>query len=156
VGQPIGIALPGAAQVEFEVADFNNDRHVDIFAIQKSATQSGYTEIHARDGAMDFGAWLQVNGHGLVYKATPIAATAPERMEYELGDYNRDGVLDLYAIQKLATQSGLVEVQILSGAWGGFRNVLKAQQPIGIGASSSNTNVEFLINQQGPLYWLDP
>ena len=94
--------------VEFEAGDYNRDGVLDLYAIKKSATGTGRTEVHVLNGADNYQTFL-------LHIGTAQHQT-DATFEFELGDYNGDGVLDLYAIKKSATGTGRTEVHVLNGA----------------------------------------
>jgi cytochrome c peroxidase len=104
-----GTIIPvGNANFEYEVADWNHDGFEDLFAIFKSGTASGKTEVHIASGANNHQGYL-------LNTATAIAQTGAN-WDFELADYNDDRVPDVYGIFKSETASGKTEVHILNGA----------------------------------------
>lgn len=93
---------------DFQVGDYNNDGILDVYAIAKNNTGTGKTEVHVLNGANNFQSYLTQIG-------TKLGVTG-DNFEFQLGDYNNDGTLDLYAIKKNATDSGTTELHILNGA----------------------------------------
>ena len=89
----------GQSQRNFDFAfgDYNKDGILDLYAIKKYETSSKKTEIHI------------FNGHNQYQ--TPILQTptilemAENNFDFALGDYDGDGVIDLYAIKKYGTSS---------------------------------------------------
>lgn len=99
----------------FQLGDFNNDGHADIYAIAKMGS-SGTTEVHVLNGADGFGTFL-------AHSTTALHQTGTDNVwVFKLGDMNRDGVLDLYAIGRRGS-SGKTEVHVLDGA-AGYRSFL--------------------------------
>lgn len=95
---------------EFELGDYDGDGVQDVWAIAKSATGSGKTEVHILDGAGGYQSFS-------LHNATTLGTTGTDRSwEFELGDWNNDGKLDLWGIKRTGTGSGKVEVHILNGA----------------------------------------
>ena len=93
---------------KFLLGDYNKDGRLDLYAISKNGA-SGRTEVHVLSGATHFSTFL-------ANIATPLGLTGSDRSwDFQLGDYNRDGVLDLYAISKQGA-SGRTEVHVLNGA----------------------------------------
>ena len=93
---------------KFLLGDYNRDGRLDLYAISKNGA-SGRTEVHVLSGATNFSTFL-------ANVATPLGQTGSDRSwDFQLGDYNRDGALDLYAISKQGA-SGRTEVHVLNGA----------------------------------------
>jgi subtilisin family serine protease len=108
------------------VADHNRDGLQDIYLVKKQGAAS--TEVHVLNGADGFQTFL-------LHRATALHVTGTDnRWVFDLGDHNRDGVLDLYAINKGDAAGTLVHV--LNGA-NGFQNFLlhkvTALHPTGTG-----------------------
>ncbi len=80
----------------------------DLFAIAKSGTHSGKTEVHVVRNKSNFQTFLE-------HKPTPIPQVGDE-VDFALGDFDRDGISDLYMIQKSGTESKSTEIHVLSGA----------------------------------------
>ena len=102
---------------EFELGDYNGDGIQDVWGIAKNATGSGKTEVHILDGASGYQSFA-------LHQATALHETGTDRSwEFELGDWNNDGKLDLWGVARTGTGSGKVEVHILNGA-NGFQSFL--------------------------------
>lgn len=102
-------ALPptGGDGWSFDVADVNGDGRLDVLAFARAGA-SGNTEVHVLDGATDYGSWL-------LQTATPLAPTTSADWVLRTGDHDRDGVPDLYAVNRRGG-SGQTEVHVLDGA----------------------------------------
>ena len=88
--------------------DYNLDGVADLFLVLKSGTP-GKTEVHVLNGTGGYSSFL-------LHVATPIGTTGSDNQwVYRLGDYNGDGRLDLYAINKMGA-GGRTEVHVLNGA----------------------------------------
>jgi hypothetical protein len=93
----------------FGLGDYNGDGHLDLWAINKANTASGTTEVTILNGANTFQS-------SLLYTATALGTTGTDNAwVFLVGDYNRDGHPDLWAINKANTASGTTEVTILDG-----------------------------------------
>ncbi|NOV90839.1 GH24 family phage-related lysozyme (muramidase) [Clostridium acetobutylicum] len=88
----------------FQVGDYNNDGVPDLYGISKQGTNS--TEVHVLDGKSNYRKFL-------LQTAIPIEKTG-DNYDFKLGDYNNDGVPDLYCIKKNGS-NGKTEVHILNG-----------------------------------------
>lgn len=92
----------------FLAGDHNRDGRADLYAIRKMAP-SGRTEVHIMDGASGYRQFL-------LHAQTALGLTGSNHAwVFKLADYNRDGVLDLYAIRR-TSGSGRTEVHVLNGA----------------------------------------
>ena len=99
----------------FKVGNFNADAKPDIYAIQRVGA-SGRTEVHVLNGADNYKSFL-------ANIATVLATTGTDYLwDFGIGDYNGDGVQDLFTIYKNGA-SGRTEVHILNGA-GSFQSYL--------------------------------
>lgn len=106
---PTALQPTGAGgETEFLVGDYNRDGRPDLYVIARLGG-TGTTEVHVLNGANNFSTWL-------LHTATALQATGTgNETEFELGDYNRDGILDLYVIARMGG-SGTTEVHVLNGA----------------------------------------
>jgi hypothetical protein len=93
---------------DFVAGDYNRDGVTDLIGLKKSATGSKSTEIHIMNGATNYKTWLKQTG-------TALEQTG-DNFDFQAGDYNRDGVLDLFCIKKSETGSKSTEIHVLDGA----------------------------------------
>ncbi|AGK95749.1 NlpC/P60 family protein [Clostridium pasteurianum] len=89
---------------EFKVGDYNGDGIPDLYCITTQGRTS--TEVHILDGRTNFQTFL-------LHAAIPIERNN-NNYDFELGDYNHDGKLDLYCIKRQGATS--TEVHILNGS----------------------------------------
>jgi hypothetical protein len=123
----------------FQVADYNGDSAPDLYAINRAGA-SGRVEVHVMSGATTFQSFL-------LNAATPLAQVpSTNAYEFELGDYDRDGRVDLYYIP-LRGGSGRVEVHVLSAA-STFQTFI-ANAATSLTISSTQTVWDFEL---GPIY----
>lgn len=92
---------------DFHIADYNRDGILDLYCIKKFSTGSGKTEVHVLNGANNFQSFI-------AHISTILNAT-DSRYEFGIGDYNRDGIADLFIIQKSQTGTHTTEVHVLNG-----------------------------------------
>lgn len=93
-----------SAEWQFDVGDFNVDGVNDLYVIkQRGATG---TEVHVLDGASDYRSWA-------LHTATPLHTTG-ENWRFKVDDFDGDGYLDVYAMNRLGATG--TEVHILNGA----------------------------------------
>ncbi len=103
----------GAAGVwAYDAADVDGDGHLDVVAVNRQGAH-GRTTVHVLDGATRFGSYL-------LHAVTPLPHLTAASWTLAMGDHDRDGVPDVYAIKRRGTASGRTEVQVLDGA-GGYR-----------------------------------
>jgi hypothetical protein len=96
-------------EFSFVVADWNLGGKPDLIAVKMANTGSGVTEVHILSGESGYQQWI-------LNTATPLGLTDPTNWAFSVGDWNRDGTPDLWAIKKQGTGTGTTEVHILSGA----------------------------------------
>ncbi|NUS37797.1 MAG: hypothetical protein HOQ02_02060 [Lysobacter sp.] len=121
IATPIGLTGVDAAW-DFALGDFNQDGYPDLFAIAKlGASQT--TEVHVLDGASGFQNFL-------LHTATALQQTgASNQWNFKVGDYNQDGMVDVYCINKIGA-SGMTEVHILDGSAGYGRFLAHVATPL--------------------------
>jgi GH25 family lysozyme M1 (1,4-beta-N-acetylmuramidase) len=121
---------------QFLVGDYNRDGVKDIYVIKKQGG-SGKTEVHVLDGASGFQRFS-------LHIATPLEDSGTDgTYQFALGDYDRDGVADLYVIKRDNTGSDSTEVHILSGA-DGFQTWL-LHTGSALGRTGSGAGWKFLV-----------
>lgn len=106
----IATALPSTGSDgawNFEINDWNKDNKPDIVVIFKAGS-SGKVEAHILNGATNFQSYL-------LNRATALPIVPVGYLwDFKLGDYNLDGVIDIYAIKRQGG-TGSVELTILDG-----------------------------------------
>lgn len=118
---------------EFELGDFNGDGINDVYCILKTGG-SGKTELHVLNGADKFQSFL-LNTSTVLYQTGNINI-----WNFKLGDFNRDGVADLYAINKTGANNK-TDLFVINGA-NNFQSYLFGG-PTGIYATGSDVSWEF-------------
>lgn len=118
---------------EFELGDFNGDGVNDVYCILKTGG-SGKTELHILNGADRFQSFL-LNTSTVLYQTGNINI-----WNFKLGDFNRDGVIDLYAINKTGANNK-TDLFVINGA-NNFQSYLFGG-PTGIYATGSDVSWEF-------------
>lgn len=121
---------------EFLLGDYNNDNIPDLYAIKRLNTDSNML-IRVLNGANNFQSYLAVSTNMPGLTNSYLAA------QFALGNYNADGIPDLYMIET-AGESGQTALRIFNGATGyssWATNMINTILPI-TGASRSN---DFLV-----------
>lgn len=117
----------------FQFGDFNGDGIPDLYSIFKMGA-SNTTEVFVLNGADNFSTFLYGG-------TTSLGRTGTDsQWVFKLGDYNKDGKLDLYAIQRMGA-SGRTEVHVLNGA-DNFKSFL-AHIATALGATGSGDDWKF-------------
>jgi FG-GAP-like repeat len=106
---PTVITGADAPNFAWTVGDYNRDGRPDLFAIKVKRTGSGAAEVHVLNGASNYQSFL-------LQTSTAITGTDAPNFVWAVGDDNRDGRPDLFAIKVNKTGSGMAEVHILDGA----------------------------------------
>ena len=106
---PTSLGRTGTSDVwQFTLGDRNRDGVADLYSVYRQGG-SGRTELYVLDGAQNYRA-------SLLQIATALQPTGTGlEWDFAMGDYNRDGVDDLYAIYRTGL-SGMTEVHVLDGA----------------------------------------
>ena len=90
-------------------SDFNNDGRVDIFAVNRTDSGSGRTAVHVLNGANNFQA------PSLLSTGTWLHQTDAQ-WDFSTGDFNKDGRVDIFAVNRTDSGSGKTAVHVLNGA----------------------------------------
>jgi hypothetical protein len=107
-GTPIDEA-DAAANFAFAVGDYNRDGVPDVYCLKRTNTGTGTLEVHVLNGADNYQSFLLQTG-------TPIdEADAAANFAFAVGDYNRDGVPDVYCLKRTNTGTGTLEVHVVDG-----------------------------------------
>jgi Calcineurin-like phosphoesterase len=125
-GTPIAEADGAADFGGWAMADYNVDGVPDLYGIKVANTGTGEVEVHVLDGADSDQSFLL---------QTPIPITeedgAANFKSWCLGQFfDTDDVPDLFAIKVSGTQTGFVEVHVLSGASNYQSFLLQTPTPI--------------------------
>ena len=92
---------------KYLLGDYNKNGILDLYCIKKNNTLTKSTEVHILDGSNNYQSFLLQTG-------IPFHETE-ENCSFLLGDYNKNGKLDLYCIKKNKTGTNSTEVHILDG-----------------------------------------
>ena len=92
---------------QFLLGDYNKSGTLDLYCIKKCNTGSNSTEVHILNGNDNFQSYLLKTGTAL--------QETDENWEFLLGDYNKNGKLDLYCFKKCNTGTNTTEFHILNG-----------------------------------------
>lgn len=112
VTQPVQTPEAPVVAVPDETSYFvesNAKEGIRTYAIKHKNTKSGKVEISKSESAKETSVWS-------TEVVTTETTTTNEEVTYTLGDYNADGVSDMYRIAHNKTSSGKVEVGVLDGS----------------------------------------
>jgi hypothetical protein len=116
-------ALPTGTEWVVDVGAFNADSVPDLFLIGKNGA-GGRTEVHILDGATQYQSYLR-------NIATALGSTGNDnRWDFKIGDYDRDGIPDIYALDK-GSSSGRTDIHVLSGQTSYQTFLLHASMAVG-------------------------
>jgi hypothetical protein len=108
-GTPI-LQADAAANFAFAVGDYNRDGVPDVYCLKRTNAQTNSLEVHILNGADNYQSFL-------LHTGTPLAqADAAANFTFAVGDYNRDGVPDVYCLKRTNTQTNSLEIHILNFA----------------------------------------
>ncbi|OGO32003.1 MAG: hypothetical protein A2Z16_16755 [Chloroflexi bacterium RBG_16_54_18] len=111
----------------FDMADYDNDGRPDLYTFHHFGTSSGSTEIHILSGASDYQSFLMST-------TTSLPQSTPGSWVYQLGNFDQDGIPDLYAVDRAG--HSVVQVSVLSGASGYQASLGSYLTPIGNSGTS--------------------
>ncbi|MBD7910261.1 NlpC/P60 family protein [Clostridium cibarium] len=94
----------GNSKWQFLIGDYNRDGREDLYCIRKDA--GNHTSVHILDGYSNY-------KENMLHKELPIEATG-DNWTFVLGDYNGDGIKDLYCVRKDSGEH--TNVHILDGS----------------------------------------
>ncbi len=124
---------------EFTTGDWNRDGRDDLLAIKAANTGSNKTEVHVLLASADPAQNFTTVAHVI---PTALHAVNTTIWDFEAGDFNADGIADLYAIKRKNTPSGKAEVHVLTGTaqpGTAFKNyAVHAETPVRLGNTSSD------------------
>src|SRR6266567_8585088 len=137
IGTPIEQGGPNAPNFTFALGDYDGDGTADVYCLKSTQTGTGTLEVHVLNGADNFQSFLQQTG-------TPISAQdAEENFAFAVGDYDGDGMADLYCLKLKHTDTGTLEVHVLNGA-DNFQSFLQ-QTGTPISAPDAAENFAFAV-----------
>ncbi len=134
-GTPIAQA-DAAANFMFAVGDYNRDGVPDLFCLKRTNTGTGKLEVHILSGASKYQSFLLQIG-------TPITEADAANFMFAIGDYNRDGMPDLYCLKVANAGTGRLEAHVLSGASNYQTFILQTGTPIT--EADAAANFEFAL-----------
>jgi hypothetical protein len=102
----------------FLLGDYNRDGKPDLYAIDRHDPNGDRTSVHVLNGADGFQSYLQQ------VRTRKHVTDEPGMWSFMLGDYNRDGTPDLYAIHRHDPNGDRTSVHVLNGA-DGFQSYLQ-------------------------------
>jgi hypothetical protein len=94
------------SMLDFTMADWNGDGHLDLIAI-KSNTETDGTGVHILSGASNF--------QDFILQTDTALHTTDNTFDFAMVDWNGDGRPDLVAIKKKNTNTKRTEVHVLAG-----------------------------------------
>lgn len=94
---------------DFLIGDFDRDGTPDLFFIKRRNTGTNSIEVHILSGASGYQQFLLQTG-------TPLTQGEDSNGDFLLGDFDRDGIPDLYFIKRRNTGTNSIEVHVLTGA----------------------------------------
>ncbi len=103
-------STPPNGSIEMMTGDIDKDGKTDLYFLGRVDTNSKVTEIHVMNGANNYGNFLLAVPTGFAY------AGVDRMWSFRVGDYNRDGSLDLWGIAAKATGSKKIEVHVVDGS----------------------------------------
>ena len=134
------------AAFDFQLADWNRDGWLDLFAIKKNHTGSNSTEVHVLSGGSNVRFTLALAGGAspfqrfILQTGTALHETW-DNFTFRVGDWDHDGYPDLIAIKKdLTGTRAFTEVHVLSGASNFQRFIL--QTPAELGRTFENSDFD--------------
>lgn len=129
-------ALSVGTEWVVDVGDFNADGTPDIFLIGKNGA-GGRTEVHILDGATQYQSYLR-------NIATALGSTGTDnRWDFKVGDYDRDGIPDIYALDK-GSSSGRTDIHVLSGQTSYQTFLLHASMAVGAVGTGFDSEFELV------------
>jgi peptidyl-Asp metalloendopeptidase len=108
IATPVGQTGSNGAW-EFEVGRFDVDNKPDLFMIYKPGSSAPLsTEVHILSGASNYQSFI-------LNRRTALGPSGTDyTWNFKLGDYDRDGVSDVYSILRQGS-SGKIEIHVLDG-----------------------------------------
>ena len=105
-GTPLSEA--DTASSDFAIGDYTGTGPPDLFCLTPD-TETGHLEVQVLSGASNYQQVILVTG-------TPLSEADTASSDFAIGDYTGTGPPDLFCLKKPDTETGRLEVQVLSGA----------------------------------------
>jgi surface antigen len=95
------------ANWDFDFEDYNKDGMPDLFAINRRDAGSGKTALHVINGA---------NPSQFLYQGATALQQTDANWDFDIEDFNKDGKLDIIAINRKDGGSGKTSFHVINGA----------------------------------------
>jgi hypothetical protein len=106
---PLVVGAPG--RWSYDAADVDADGYLDVVAVDRQGAGGAHTTVRVLDGATGYRSLL-------LTATTPLPALTGAGSAFALGDHDRDGIPDLYAVRRTGTASHHTEVDVIDGSSG--------------------------------------
>ena len=123
------------ANSDFAIGDYSGTGPPDLFCLTKPDTETGHLEVQVLSGASNYQQFTLVTG-------TPLRQADTANSDFAIGDYSGTGPPDLFCLTKPGTETGHLEVQVLSGASNYQELILRTGTPL---RQADTANSDFAI-----------
>ena len=115
------ISLADSQDYVFAMADYDRDGIDDLYCVRFRNGASRFVEVHVLSGASGFTTFL-------AHQTTLLVSSIGVDFMFLFGDYDHDGIPDLYAVKTQLTDYGVVELWVYRGS-DQYQTVLSISYP---------------------------